>query len=70
MLFMLVSTMTAMVLNLVAFYRTWSAGEGGAALFVVGSILLVLAVWLTVEAVVTLIGSRGVAPIRDMRVRY
>ncbi len=53
MLFMLVSTLTAMVLNLRDFLRTWS--EGGAVLFMVGSVLLALALWLLVEAVITLV---------------
>ncbi len=53
MLFMLVSTLTAMVLNLRSFYMRWH--EGGAPLFVVGLVLLLLAVWLLVEAVITLV---------------
>lgn len=52
MAFMLVSTLAAMVLNLRDFRRDWH--EGGAILFVVGSVLLVLAVWLCVEAVIRL----------------
>ncbi|MDX1501061.1 MAG: carbon starvation protein A [Thermoanaerobaculia bacterium] len=48
-IFMLVSTVAAMVDNLDGFRRQWS--QGGAVLFVVGSILLALAVWLLVEAV-------------------
>ncbi len=60
MLFMLVSTLTAMVLNLCDFLRTWS--EGGAVLFMVGSVLLALALWLLVEAVITLV--RGPHPNR------
>ncbi len=57
---MLVSTLTAMVLNLRDFLRTWS--EGGAVLFMVGSVLLALALWLLVEAVITLV--RGPHPNR------
>ena len=68
MLFMLVSTLTAMVDNLRDFYTTW--GEGGGALFVVGSILLVLAVWLAVEAVLTLVRGWGAAPLSSMRVTF
>jgi carbon starvation protein len=48
MVFMLGSTLVAMVSNLRDFLAQWSSG--GAALFVVGSILLVLALWLGVEA--------------------
>lgn len=55
MVFMLTSTLAAMVLNLRDFRRDWH--EGGAILFVVGSVLLVLAVWLCVEAVIRL--TRG-----------
>ena len=55
MVFMLASTLTAMVLNLRDFRRDWN--DGGAILFVVGSVLLVLGVWLCVEAVITL--ARG-----------
>ena len=50
MVFMLVSTVIAMVSNLRDFYARWN--EGGAMLFVVGSILLVLALWLVAEAAV------------------
>lgn len=56
MVFMLASTLTAMVANLRDFRREWS--EGGAILFVVGSVLLVLAVWLCVEAVIRLVRGR------------
>ena len=50
MVFMLVSTVIAMVSNLRDFHARWN--EGGAILFVVGSMLLVLAVWLVVEAAI------------------
>ena len=53
MLFMFASTLTAMVSNLRDFYMRWH--EGGAALFVVGLMLLVLAVWLLFEAAITLV---------------
>lgn len=49
MLFMMVSTILAMIANLRRFWAQWS--EGGSVLFVVGAVLLVLAVWLCVEAV-------------------
>ncbi len=48
MVFMLGSTLVAMLGNLGNFYRVWH--EGGAILFVVGTVLLVLAVWLVFEA--------------------
>ncbi len=48
MLFMLVSTLTAMVGNLRRFWAQWESG--GAVLFLVGAVLLLLALWLTVEA--------------------
>ena len=57
---MLVSTLTAMVLNLRDFLRTWS--EGGAVLFMVGSVLLALALWLLVEAVITLVRGQKNRP--------
>ena len=49
MVFMLVSTLLAMVGNLRRFWSQWQ--EGGSVLFVVGAGLLVLAVWLTIEAI-------------------
>lgn len=49
MVFMLVSTVVAMITNLGRFWTQWS--EGGAVLFVVGAALLVMALWLCVEAV-------------------
>lgn len=66
MLFMLGSTLVAMVTNLERFYRQWSSG--GAALFLVGSVLLVLAVWLAVEALGALARSRRAGPITDLDV--
>ncbi|MDX1644628.1 MAG: carbon starvation CstA family protein [Thermoanaerobaculia bacterium] len=50
MLFMLGSTLTAMVGNLRRFWEEWESG--GAVLFLVGAVLLLLALWLTVEAAV------------------
>ena len=49
MAFMLISTIIAMISNLRRFWAQWD--EGGAILFFVGSVLLVLAVWLCFEAV-------------------
>lgn len=54
--FMLVSTLVAMVSNLRGFWAQWA--EGGAILFVIGSILLVLAVWLAIEAAFALVKAR------------
>jgi carbon starvation protein len=68
MVFMLVSTLTAMVANLRTFIGQW--GEGGGPLFVVGLVLLVLAVWLIVEAVLALARSRGQGPIETMEIRF
>jgi carbon starvation protein len=50
MVFMMLSTIIAMISNLRRFWSQWD--EGGAVLFVVGAVLLVLAVWLCGEAVV------------------
>jgi carbon starvation protein len=60
MLFMLGSTLVAMVSNLRSFLGQWSSG--GAILFIVGSVLLVLAVWLAIEAAVSLVRSRRAGP--------
>jgi carbon starvation protein len=60
MLFMMGSTLLAMVTNLRSFLAQW--GTGGAMLFAVGSVLLVLAVWLAVEAVLALRRSRREGP--------
>ncbi|MHC4414006.1 MAG: carbon starvation CstA family protein [Planctomycetota bacterium] len=68
MIFIMVSTLTAMVSNLRDFAKTWH--EGGNVLFIVGLILLVLALWLSVEAVLTLVRLRGRGPIRSMRVVF
>jgi hypothetical protein len=51
---MLVTTITAMILNVRSFY-----GSGSYLLLVVGLILLVLALWLTVEGVVGLARAWG-----------
>jgi carbon starvation protein len=66
MLFMLGSTLLAMVTNLRRFLAQWS--EGGAILFVVGSILLVLAAWLTVEAVAALRRFRRQGTVSEMEI--
>ena len=68
MVFMLVSTLTAMVSNLRTFWGTWE--EGGRALFIVGFILLVLAVWLAIEAAVILWRGRKAAPLASMQVTF
>jgi len=56
MIFMMVSTIIAMIANLRRFWGQWSSG--GSLLFVVGAVLLVLAVWLCVEAVLRFRGIR------------
>jgi len=66
MLFMLGSTLVAMLTNLRRFYRQWS--EGGSVLFVVGSVLLVLAVWLAVEALAALQRSRRNGKITELEI--
>lgn len=60
MLFMLGSTLVAMTTNLRSFLTQWNAGGG--ILFVIGSILLALALWLAVEAVAALRRSRRRGP--------
>ncbi len=67
MAFMLVSTVVAMLSNLGSFWSRWA--EGGSALFVVGSILLVLAVWLVFEAAVAFAATRGAAPIESLKIQ-
>ena len=49
MVFMMVSTVIAMIANLRRFWNLW--GSGGGLLFVVGAVLLALAIWLCAEAV-------------------
>ncbi len=68
MLFMLVSTITAMVSNLADFWRRLDEGTG--ALLVVGSILLVMAIWLVVEAALVFRRGRDQAVIDDLRVTF
>lgn len=65
-LFMLVSTLFAMGSNLRDF---WSqVGEGGGPLFAVGLVLLVLALWLLVEAVLCYLRFRGRPALTSMEV--
>jgi len=66
MAFMLASTLTAMVSNLADFWRTWD--QGGDLLFVVGLILLVLAVWLLIEGAAAFLRLRGRAPLASLEV--
>ena len=68
MAFMLVSTIVAMVGNLERFWGQWD--EGGAVLFVVGAGLLVLAVWLTVEAVLRFLQIRREPRSSDLSIHF
>jgi carbon starvation protein len=68
MIFMGVSTILAMLSNLRRFWSQWD--EGGSVLFIVGLILLVLAIWLIVESLAALLRFRGRKPIETMRVVY
>lgn len=68
MVFMLVTTLTAMVSNLRDYWRQW--GSGGGPLFVVGAILLILAIWLVVEAVVAFFKLRGATPKTSLEVEF
>jgi carbon starvation protein len=56
MVFMLATTLVAMVSNLRGFWAQWS--EGGGILFAVGSVLLILAGWLVVEATLAVVKAR------------
>jgi len=64
--FMLVSTLVAMVSNLADFWG--QVGEGGGVLFAVGSVLLVLALWLLWEAAVCFLRCRGREPLERLDV--
>ncbi|MEM7480173.1 MAG: carbon starvation protein A [Acidobacteriota bacterium] len=64
--FMMVSTLVAMVVNLRDFLKTWD--EGGALLFVVGVVLLVLALWLLVEAYLCWRKARRGPPVEAVEV--
>jgi carbon starvation protein len=66
MLFMLGSTLAAMFTNLRVFLGQW--GEGGGVLFVVGTILLVLAVWLIFEAVAALRRFRRLGKVESLEI--
>ncbi len=68
MLFMMGSTLLAMVSNLRDFWG--QRGEGGGILFVVGLVLLVLAVWLAAESVLALVRCRGRKPLEGLQIRY
>jgi len=68
MVFMAVSTILAMFSNLSDFYAQWD--EGGAILFVVGLILLILAFWLMGEAIAAVLRFRGKKPIATMKVEF
>ncbi len=68
MAFMLVSTLLAMIGNLRRFWTQWD--EGGAILFLVGAGLLVLAVWLTVEAVLRFVAVRGRRRSESLSIRF
>jgi carbon starvation protein len=68
MIFMLVATIAAMLVNLGDF---WSQrGRGGGVLFAIGVILLLLAIWLIVEAVRVLARSRGRKLAPSMKVSF
>jgi carbon starvation protein len=67
MVFMLGSTVFAMLANLRRFWARWDEGAG--ALFVLGSILLVMALWLLVEGVLSLWRTRRQRPIEDPVIR-
>ena len=68
MLFMLASTVVAMLSNLGAFWR--QRGEGGGALFVVGLVLLMLAAWLVIESLAALVRARRGEPMETMTISY
>ena len=68
MLFMLVSTVVAMISNLRQFWSRWD--EGGGSLFVVGLVLLVLALWLVAESLVALARARREEPLESMVISY
>ncbi len=68
MLFMLVSTVFAMLSNLREFWRRWDEGSGP--LFVVGLVLLVLAIWLVIESLAALARARRSTPLESMAISY
>lgn len=68
MLFMLGSTILAMLSNLRDFWRRWDEGTG--ALFVVGSILLLMAIWLVVEAVLAFGRARREPKVESLEIVF
>ncbi len=62
-LFMMVATLAAMGSNLRRFWSQWDSG--GAVLFVVGLVLLLLAAWLILESILCLRRIRKAAPIES-----
>ena len=65
MAFVLVSTLSAMSVNLTEFWR-----DGEWTLFVTGLVILALALWLTVEAAVAVRHYRRAPVVEDMDVRF
>ena len=65
MAFVLVSTLSAMSVNLTEFWR-----DGEWTLFVTGLVILALALWLTVEAAVAVRQYRRAPVVEDMDVRF
>jgi len=68
MLFMAVSTIVAMVSNLRDFWSQW--GEGGSVLFMVGLVLLLLAIWLMGEAIAAFLRFRSQKPVDSLKVSF
>jgi carbon starvation protein len=68
MVFMALSTIIAMVSNLKDFWAQWS--EGGSVLFVVGLVLLLLAIWLMGEAIAAFLRFRSQKPIDTLKVSF
>jgi carbon starvation protein len=68
MLFMAVTTILAMFSNLRDFWAQWE--QGGDLLFMVALVLLVLAVWLMIEAVAAVQRFRGREPVKTMQVIF
>ena len=68
MLFMLASTVVAMVSNLRGFWDQWD--QGGGPLFVVGAILLLMALWLVFEAIAALSRIRGAEPLDSLEIDF
>ncbi len=68
MVFMLTSTVVAMLSNLRGFWA--NLGQGTGPLFVVGSILLVMALWLVVEAALAFRRAGREAPIEEMGISF